>query len=175
MSEHARILGAGVLLFATALIIGVLVITLGSTPYPLDPSEPYVHRVFDGYNCIVYNSTHARCQQCVVYNATANTRNCTTCSATFAKPHVFNNCTSNITNGTIPIASIASGSVPPAPAVGAGAASPSASGPTTTVTSTITVTTTLVGSSTVPVGANAAGSPSVPVPSADSPVAPLVE
>lgn len=174
MSDHARIIGAGLLLFATAVVMGVLIITLGSTPFPLEPNENYVNREYPGYECIRVNTSVVRCRSCVLYNATTNERNCTTCSVTTAKPHVWSNCSNVISNLTVPVTSLAA-AVPASTSTGAGAASPSASGPTTTVTSTITVTTTLVGSSTVPVGANAnAGSPSadaaVPVP-----VAPLVE
>lgn len=105
--DRQRMMGAGVLLAATAVMIISLIIALGSTAYPLRPDEFYVNRVFDGYNCTVKNSTYARCQQCVIYNLTENTVNCTTCDVTFAVPHLWDNCTSNIYNASdsIPIAS----------------------------------------------------------------------
>lgn len=106
-SNFLSFMSAGVGLFATAVLAVALIMSLGSTRYPLGENDLYTNEVFPRQTCTTYNNTLARCQSCVVSNATANLWNCTTCDATFTKPPVFNNCSSVIQDRTAP--------VPPAP------------------------------------------------------------
>lgn len=171
---------AGLSLFVTGLLMVTLIMTLGSTRYPLAEGEYYSGKVFPGYDCIVYNATHARCQQCVVANATLNTRNCTTCSVPFAATQNFTNCTSVVTNGTVPIESVsmsAAGSRMPRPQPTVTASSPKAASvnATTTTTTTVTVTKPVQPATTAATPSSAEPQPGATVIVPDNTAQPLVE